>query len=325
MRLIFAGSSKFAVPVLQMLVNQQKHFLVAVITQPDSKKGRGLKASISPVKQEALKHSLEIWQPESINNPSFIKQLENSKVDLIIVVAYGQKISDDVLRIPPKGCINVHPSLLPKYRGAAPINYAILNGDKQTGITVFKITKKMDAGDVFKQVVVAIKDNETFIELNDRLAAESASILPGLLDDIEKCMITLIQQDETKVTYAPKFKKTDGEIDWNKSSQQIVNQIKAMYPWPGTYTFFQSPEKSFIKVDILEAQIDASCKQICVATKQVLPLGSITEINNNGIVISCGQRETLALKKLKPAGSKELTAKEFENGYHIKIGDRFGK
>jgi methionyl-tRNA formyltransferase len=325
MRLIFAGSSKFAVPILKMLANQQKHHFIAVITQPDTKKGRGLKESISPVKQEALKHSLVIWQPKSINNPLFIKQLENSKVDLIIVVAYGQKISDDVFKIPPKGCINVHPSLLPKYRGATPVNYAILNGDKQTGITIFKIVNKMDAGDILKQVIVDIKDNETAMELDFRLATESAYILQDLLDDIEKGVVRLIPQDETKATYAPKFRKTDGEINWDKPSQQIVNQIKAMYPWPGVYTFFQSQGKSSIKVDILEAQLYAPCQQTCLTTREGLSSGSITEINNDGIIISCGQGERLDIKKLKPAGSRVLTAKEFSNGYRIKIGDRFGK
>lgn len=323
MRLIFAGSSKFAVPTLKMLINQQKHSLVAVITQPDTKKGRGLKEdAVSPVKQEALKHSVEIWQPESINNSSFVKQLENSKVDLMIVIAYGQKISDDVLKIPSKGCINAHPSLLPKYRGASPVNYAILNGDKKTGITVFKIANKMDAGDIIKQVVIDIKDDETFVELDFRLSIESACIMQGALDDMENGLIKLIPQDETKVIYAPKFKKSDGEIDWNKTSQQIINQIKAMYPWPGGYTTFQSHGKSAIKIDILEAQRYTLNEQACL-TK--LPPGNITEINNNGIVVSCGQGEYLNIKRLKPAGSKVLMAKEFSNGYRIKIGDRFGK
>lgn len=323
MRLIFVGSSKFAVSTLKMLINQQKHSLIAVITQPDTKKGRGLREdAVSPVKQEALKHSVEIWQPESINNPSFIKQLENSKVDLMIVIAYGQKISDDVLKIPSKGCINAHPSLLPKYRGASPVNYAILNGDKKTGITIFKIVNKMDAGDIIKQVVIDIKDDETFIELDSRLSIESACIMQSILDDIEKGLIKLIPQDETKVVYVPKFKKSDGEVNWNKTSQQIINQIRAMYPWPGVYTMFQSYGKSAIKIDILEAQRHNSHEQTCL-TK--LPPGNITEINNNGIIVSCGQGEYLNVKKLKPAGSRVLTAKEFSNGYRIKIGDRLGE
>lgn len=327
MKLIFAGSSEFGVPTLKMLTSQ-KHPLIAVITQPDNKKGRGLKESVSPVKQEAIKHSLEILQPESINDPLFIRQLENSKVDLIVVAAYGQKLSDDILGLPSKGCINIHPSLLPKYRGAAPVNYAILNGDTQTGITIFKMGSKMDAGLIIKQVVIDIKDNETAAELSSRLAIESAHMLNDLLDDIEREEITPILQDESKVTYAPRLEKADGRINWNKTSRQILNQIRAMYPWPGAYTFFSFRE-SPIKIDILEAQ-EISGEQIAKNTSNSLEgfynqPGGITEINNDGIIISCGQGEYLDIKKLKPAGSKILTAKEFINGYRLKIGDRFGK
>ena len=142
MRLIFIGSSAFAVPALRMLVTQQKHHLIGVITQPDSKKGRGLKeTAISPVKEEAIKHKIEIWQPESINEPLFIKQLHDKKSDLIVVVAYGQKLGRDILNLPQYGCINIHPSLLPKYRGSAPVNYAILNGDRQTGVSIIRMVE----------------------------------------------------------------------------------------------------------------------------------------------------------------------------------------
>jgi methionyl-tRNA formyltransferase len=291
-----------------------------VITQPDSKKGRGLKeTAISPVKEEAIKHKIEIWQPESINEPLFIKQLHDKKSDLIIVVAYGQKLGRDILDLPRYGCINIHPSLLPKYRGSAPVNYAILNGDRQTGVSIIRMVEKMDAGPILKQAVVAIKDDETAAELDERLAIESAGVVQGILDDIEKGSMKPIVQDENKVTFAPKLKKADGEIDWSRPAQEILNRIRAMQPWPEAYTYFNPEGKEPLKVDITQARRNLD------GGGQANKPGSVIGITNNEMIISCGQAERLSIISVKPAGSRVLTAREFINGYRLKIGDRFGK
>jgi methionyl-tRNA formyltransferase len=338
MKIVFVGSSEFALPALRTLVHQAKHPLVAVITQPDNKKGRGLKDSVLPVKAEALKYGVPaIWQSESINTPESIAKIRDVNPDLMIVVSYGQKISDAVLNIPAKGCINIHPSLLPKYRGSAPINYALLNGDKQTGITIFKIVNKMDAGPILKQVAVDISDNETAIELSNRLAEKSAEILMLLLDEIDQNSIKLMTQDESLVTLAPKFDKSDGEINWSKSSQQILNQIRAMCPWPGTYTYLSYPpesKKEALKVDICRAVIYTNdAKNNPAPGGHFIPMkgltvsseGEIIEIDGNRIIVACGNNEKLMITKLKPAGGRVLSAKEFINGYRLKIGNKFGR
>ncbi|MBI5778072.1 MAG: methionyl-tRNA formyltransferase [Planctomycetes bacterium] len=319
MKIIFIGSSAFGVPTLRMLAKQPKHQLMGVITQPDGRKGRGLKeAAISPVKEETLKHRIEIWQPESINEPVFIGQLKNKNPDLIIVAAYGQKLGREILNLPPYGCINIHPSLLPKYRGSAPVNYAILNGDGQTGISIIRMVEKMDAGPVLKQAVVAIKDDETAAELEDRLAIESAGIIQGLLADVENKNAGHTAQDEAKVTFAPKLKKSDGELDWSGPARKILNRIRAMQPWPGAYTYLNQKGKPPLKIDILEAKIYA-------LSHDVLPVGAIAETNAEGIGIVCAGTELIAITRLKPAGGRALTVREFINGYRLKIGDRFGK
>jgi len=319
MKLVLAGSSDFAIPSLKILASQQKHPLIGVITQPDSKKGRGLTESMPSVKIEALKYALRIWQPESINTPEFAEEIKNTGVDLIVVASYGQLISDAFLKIPPKGCINIHPSLLPKYRGSSPINHTILNGDKQTGITIFKIVKKMDAGPIIKQLSVDIKDNETAVTLGAKLAELSSLMLPELFDGIEKGTIKLTPQDESKVTFAPKFSKKDGEIDWGKSSREIGNQIKALQPWPGVYTYFQPIGKSSLKLEICEAAEYINEKEYESAA------GTLVEIKDGILIFLCRDNSKLMITKLKPAGGRTLTSREFISGYRIKIGDKLGK
>jgi len=183
------------------------------------------------------------------------------------------------------------------------------------------MTEKMDAGPILKQVVVAIKDGETAVELDERLAIESAGVVQGILDDIEKGTMRPIVQDESNVTFAPKFKKTDGEINWSGPAQGIINRIRAMHPWPGTYTYYNPAGKEPVKVDVLDACL---CKG-CGNTLTVSKAGDIIEITNNELIISCGQRERLSIISIKPAGGRVLTVREFINGYRLKIGDKLGK
>lgn len=345
MNIIFIGSSAFAIPTLKMLARQQKHPLIGIITQPDSRKGRGLKeTAIAPVKEEAIKHKIEVWQPESINESSFIRQLQDKNPDLIIVAAYGQKLGRDILNLPQYGCINIHPSLLPKYRGSAPVNYAIINGDNQTGISIIRMVEKMDAGPIIKQVAVEMNDEETAAELDERLAIESAGIIQGVLDDIENQTASQTAQDETSVTFAPKLKKADGEINWSRPAQEILNRIRAMQPWPGAYTYFKPEGKSPVKIDILDACLCDRGGNTLTESKA----GAIIEITNNELIIYCGVAtrsrgvvpiisgesrperrgggvERLSIMSVKPAGSRVLTVREFINGYRLKTGDKLGK
>ncbi|MEW6027271.1 MAG: methionyl-tRNA formyltransferase [Planctomycetota bacterium] len=329
MKIIFIGSSAFGVPTLKALAGQSRHPLIGVITQPDSKKGRGLKeVAVSPVKKEALKHKVEIWQPKSINDPAFIRQLDDKDPELIIVAAYGQKLGKEMLDLPPYGCLNIHPSLLPKYRGSAPVNYAILKGDAETGVSIIRMSEKMDAGFVIRQASVKIKDGETAPELEARLAEESAAIIAGLLDGMERGGLEETPQDESEATFAPKLKKTDGEIDWSRPAREIINRIRAMQPWPGAYTWLKPQGKAPVKVDITQARLNSDEGGKSGRPARTPPGGGpgrIIEINNNGIIISCGDEQKLSIIGVKPAGGRALTAREFANGYRLKTGDVLGK
>ncbi|MBI4713566.1 MAG: methionyl-tRNA formyltransferase, partial [Planctomycetes bacterium] len=250
MKILFAGSSEFAVPALRAIIadkaarpnvpmlhrggqaanpdNRDKsNQLLGVITQPDSRKGRGLQETISPVKAEALKQGVKVYQPASINDADFIKVLQGLKPEIMVVAAYGQKLSNAVLSLPPKGCINIHPSILPKYRGAAPINYALWNGDNQTGVTVFQITSKMDAGPILSCCRTDIGADENAVELGNRLAELGAGLLAETLVRIRDNKIDL-QEQSGPATCAPKLAKNDGKIIWTQAAQKIYWQYKAM-------------------------------------------------------------------------------------------------
>lgn len=310
MRVVFAGSSEVAVPGLRAIVAGH-HKLVAVVTQPDRPKGRGLKASETPVKAEALKHNLAVLQPESINSPDFINVLAGLKPDIIAVIAYGQKLSGAVLALPPKGCVNMHPSLLPRYRGAAPVNHALRNGDTETGVTIFRLTGQMDAGPIISQARVKINADWTAVELGRELAEAGARALASALDEIESGKATPRPQDDAQATPAPKLKKLDGLIDWPATAPAIYNQFRAMQPWPGVFTAFKG------------AQIAVTGMKLLVNAGSTGQAGVIAGISNQGITVQAGTGAVL-VTQVKPAGKREISALEFVNGYRIKKGDRLG-
>lgn len=333
MRIIFAGTSGFAVPVLEALIKAGRHTLIGVITQPDQISGRGLKKTASPVKETAVAHHLNLFQPASINEPAFQETLSGLAPEIMVVAAYGQKLSQEVISLPRHGCINIHPSLLPKYRGSAPINYALWNGETETGVTIFKIVEKMDAGPMLAQQKLVIEPEETAEQLGMRLARLGAELLMETLTRLEQGEVKLTPQDESKVTYAPRLKKSDGLIDWRLEALRIKNLVRAMQPWPGAYTFHRSPKpdspaspKAFggsagrrdaLKIDLVKVEIINS-----VSSSNSLP-GMVEEITNDAIIVRTG-RESLAIKELKPAGHRVMTARDFVNGYRIKKGDHFG-
>jgi methionyl-tRNA formyltransferase len=310
MRIIFAGSSQMAVPGLKALLDS-RHKLSAVITQPDRPKGRGLKESETPVKTEVLKHNITALQPESVNSPDFIRTLAGFKPELIAVIAYGQKLSTAVLNLPPKGCINMHPSLLPKYRGAAPVNHALLNGDKETSVTIFRLTGRMDAGPIIRQVKYQIGDEQTALELGRELAELGARALVEALDEIESGKAAFTEQDESQATPAPKLAKSDGLIDWSRPAQGIYNRFRALQPWPGVFWMFKG------------TQIAVTGMKLLINTASAGPAGIIADINNQGILVQTGQG-ALVVTQVKPAGKRTMPALEFVNGYRIQKGERLG-
>jgi methionyl-tRNA formyltransferase len=233
MRIIFFGTGKFAIPSLKCLLNSD-HEILAVVSRPDRKKGRGYNVMPPPVKAYAEK---DIFQPESAEDPGFIRALKELEADLFTVIDYGQKINDELLEVPLKYCINLHPSLLPEYRGASPVNRAILDGKTITGNSVFKMEKEMDAGDIILREQVRILPEETAVELSERMALKGADLLLKTVNLISEGKETLKAQDKKAVTYAPKIRKEDGLIDWNNRAVNILNQVRALQPWPGAYTY----------------------------------------------------------------------------------------
>lgn len=318
MRIIFAGTSDFAVPILERLIETREQEIKMVITQPDRRRGRGLKEVPSPVKELSLKYRLPLAQPVSINDPAFQPVLEKMAPDLAVVAAYGQKLSARILSLPRFGWINIHPSLLPRYRGAAPVNYALWHGDTQTGVTIFRMTEQMDAGPIISQRAVPINEEETAVELGHKLALVGRELLIETLQQFEDNKVSFKAQDESAVTYAPRLKKENGLINWTDSAERIRNQVRAMQPWPGAYTFYKSPKQGNLKIAIMRVETSEPAE-----TSEKPTAGTVIDLSVAGIVVTTGAGR-LTLKELKPAGKRPMTAQAFINGYRIKKGDRFG-
>ncbi|MGB2706211.1 MAG: methionyl-tRNA formyltransferase, partial [Candidatus Omnitrophota bacterium] len=236
MKIVFFGSSEFAVPSLERLLESQ-HQVLAVVTQPDRKKGRRrLTISATPVKRAALARGLNILQTADLEETGTFKKLKSLKADLFVVVSFGQILTQRVLSIPKIYCINLHPSLLPKYRGAAPVNRAIMNGEKTTGLTIIKMNERMDAGDIILQRGIPIEREDDSETLNDKLSELGAVLLLDAIRFIEEDRIAFKKQNDKKTTLAPRLKKEDGIIDWEKDARQIHNRVRGTLPWPGAYT-----------------------------------------------------------------------------------------
>ncbi len=301
MKIIFFGSSDFTVPFLEAL--KQREELILVVTQPDRKKGRSQRMTPTPVKEEAGRLGIEIFQPDDVNCPSSIDNLKKFNADLFIVVSFGQILSGELLEVPKKFSINVHASLLPKYRGAAPINWAIANGEKETGITVIKMNEKMDEGEIILKEAVSIANNEDAVELSKRLSKKGVEPLLNSIDLIKRDTVTLAEQEDARVTYAPKLKKQDGLIDWNWSAEKIYNRIKAFVPWPGCFTRM---DEKILK--IWRARPDTNA--LSADSKP----GIVLETGKDGILVGTG-KGVLRIIELQPEGRRRMNAEEFIAGH----------
>jgi len=317
LKIIFMGTADFGRPVLEKLADSREN-IIAVITQPDRPQGRGRKILPTPIKKVALDKGLEIFQPENINDEESIKRIKEFSPDIILVVAYGQILSRHILNIPKIGCINIHGSLLPKYRGAAPINRAIINGEKETGITFMFMKEKVDAGEIIFQEKIDILPDETCGELYYRLSDLSASSLPKLLEKIKSGKIEKILQDIKLVTFARKMNKEDGKIDWSDKGEKVYNLIRGTIPYPGAFTYYKGRKLKITRVRFLEDYQDKA------DTGSSKP-GRVVKIEKDSIFISTGDKGIIKILRLIPAGSKELTANQFVNGYKIKAGDVLGE
>lgn len=273
-KIVFMGTPDFAVPVLEKLINDG-HEILAVVTQPDRKSGRGKVVSFSAVKQIALENNLKVLQPEKIRKKEVVKELSELNPELFITCAYGQILSQAILDIPKFGCINVHASLLPAYRGAAPIHRAVMNGDKITGITTMMTDRGMDTGDILLKAEVEIGSNTTSGELHDVLMKTGADIISETLLKLGDGNLLRIPQDDSQATHAPMLKKEESIVDWNNDSKSIHNKVRALNPWPGCFTKYLGKRMRIIKSEFSNAD-------------HQIPPGTITTISNEKMEIACG-------------------------------------
>jgi len=306
MNIVFAGTPDFAVPSLETLSNNKKINIKTVITQPDRKRGRGKKVKFTPVKKIAKKHDLDIMQPKNINGKKTLMKLKELDLDLIIVVAYGQILSKELLELPKYGCINLHASLLPEYRGSSPIQQAILDGKEKTGVTTMFMNQGLDTGDIINQRNVVIKDTDNAGNLHDKLAKTGAKLLEKtILDFINNPdNIKRIKQDDNKSSYTGQLSKNDGLIDWSKNAKYIKNFIKAMNPWPGSFTYLDS---KLLKVYDIDETKEKSDKQP----------GTIIKANpKDGFLVQTGDY-VIKLMEIQLSGKKRMKYDDFLRGYSI--------
>ena len=310
MRLIFCGTPHFAVPTFIHLLAQSDIEIAAVITQPDRPRGRGKQISASPMKEAAIAASVPVHQPERIRSPEARALLQQLAPDCIVIIAYGQIIPAALLTIPKLGWINLHASLLPKYRGAAPINWAIANGETQTGLTTMRIDAGMDTGDMLLQQEIDIAPEETAPELSASMAEAGAPLMLATLRGLLAENLAPRPQDNDQATYAPLLKKEDGRIDWNLPAQQIYNRMRGFAPWPGAYTSFRG--------------------QTCQLWAEPFSLQTLTGgapgaifREDTQVLIACGHATLLRLLSVKVEGRKQISAVEFANGARLTERERF--
>lgn len=312
LNIVFAGTPTFTMPSLEALF-ASKHTLKAIYTQPDRPAGRGKILQASAVKEWAQTHNLPIYQPSHFKEQQTIETLRSLEPDILVVIAYGIILPRAVLDIPRLGCINVHASLLPRWRGASPIQHSILFGDKQTGITIMQLNPEMDAGDILKQVACPIFDNDTTSTLHDRLSELAPDPLLQTLDDLSHGLAHPLKQDQHQVTYAPKIDKKDALINWQRKATDIAQQIRAYHPWPVAYTSAASQIVRVHKATVINLPFDA-------------PSGTILSINKSGLIVATGVG-ALMIEQIQFPGAKTISINDYLNANHntLKVGDILGE
>ena len=312
LRIIFMGTAELSCASLEKIASDKNFSVVAVVTQPDKPKGRELKLTPSPVKILAGQLNLPVLQPLKARDEKFIAELRELKPDLMVVVAYGQILPQAILDLPPHGCLNVHTSLLPKYRGAAPIQWAIANGEAETGVTIMKMDAGLDTGPILSACRTPILPADDSQILHDRLAQLGAKLLVETIPDFVAGKISPRPQSAEGYTYAAKIKKEDGRIDWNQPAVQIWNRIRAFTPWPGAFTFLETePKPHLLKIWRVEV-VERSGKA-----------GEILSADKAGMVVACGQ-DSLRILELQREGGRRLSAEPFLSGFPISAGLRLG-
>ena len=304
MRIVFMGTPDFSVPVLDALI-EAGHEIAGVVTQPDKPKGRGKAVAMTPVKEKALEHGLSVYQPLKVRTPEFVQVLRELKPDVMVVVAFGQILTKEVLDIPPRGCVNVHASLLPKYRGAAPIQWAVIDGEKETGVTTMMMDEGIDTGDMLEKEIVPIEDEETGDSLHDKLMAAGARLIVSTLKKIQDGTIERTPQTDEETCYARMLKKDMGDVDWSLDAHAIERLVRGLNSWPGTYTKWNGKTVKIWKAKAVDREYEGA-------------LGEAVYVDKETILVKTG-KGCLSLLELQPEGKKRMAADAFLRGYPVDL------
>ena len=303
MKILFMGTPDFAVPSLRAL-KKAGYELVGVFTQPDKPKNRGMKLQAPPVKQFALENGIPVYQPAKMKDGQALGIIQDLKPELIVVAAYGRILPKEILDYPPFGCINVHSSILPKYRGAAPIHWAILNGETESGVTIMEMAEELDAGAIMTQAATPLDPDETVEMLHDRLAEIGAALLVKTVAEIEAGTVKRTPQDPSQVTFAPMLSRALSPMDWTKTAWQLHNQVRGLIPWPAAVTEFGGTRCKIFHTTVAD---EYTVKQP----------GTILEAGNQGILVSCGDGSVLRIEELQADGGKRMKAADYLRGHPL--------
>ena len=306
MRIIYMGTPVFAVHALESII-KAGHEVVAVFTQPDKAKGRSKSLVPTPVKEVALAHDIPVFQPVRLREEENVTRIKEYAPDAIVVAAYGQILSEDILNIPKYGCINIHASLLPKYRGAAPIEWSIIDGEAKTGVTTMYMAKGLDTGDMIEKVVVPIESKDNAMTLHDKLAEAGAKLILSTLTLLKEGKAVRTPQDDAESNYAVMLKKEMGDVDFSKSATEIERLVRGLLPWPCAYTMIDGKHVKFYEADVVACDVDGKKP------------GEIIAITKKNFDIACGA-DALRIKRLQPEGKKEMDAASYLNGNKLQIG-----
>ncbi len=318
LRIVYMGTPDFAVPALRALIERSPHEVVGVVTNPDRPSGRGKKMRASPVKRAAIEAGIEVFQPRRFRgDPDAVARLAEFEADLIVVAAYGQILPKEVLELPPHGCLNIHASLLPRYRGAAPINWCLVRGEETSGVTIMQMEEGLDTGPMILKESVEIPELMTAQQLHDALATLGAEMIVEAVDGWVSGALEAVPQDDDAATWAPMIDKSDGLVDWTKSAREVADLIRGFNPWPGTFTYHHPADEGAdiqrIKLHLAEPVEDAAG-----APGEIL----VADASEGQLVIACGAG-AIACLEIQAPGRRAMEARDFLNGYEIAPGDLF--
>ena len=311
MKTVFMGTPDFSVPALKALV-EAGHEVAAVVTQPDRPRGRGKELQMTPVKVQALAYGIPVYQPEKVKDPAFVEILRNLQPEVIVVIAFGQILSRDILDLPPYGCINIHASLLPKYRGAAPIQWAVIDGEKETGVTTMMMDVGLDTGDMLEKTIIPLDPKETGGSLFDKLSQAGGPLILSTLEKLKAGTAVRTPQTDEDSTYAKMLTKSLGQIDWSMEAAAIERLIRGLNPWPSAYTFVHGKTLKIWDADVLKESSDGAAP------------GQIIRTDPHSLIVAAGEA-LLSIRELQLEGKKRMDVETFLRGYTIEKGEILGK